>query len=200
MTDKELLHAISGQDVESFNVLYGRYNRLLYSRAYSRTGKSRESREIIQDVWINIWENPSFVRTNSDGMAKGFLYHYLSYRILDFFRKEKFHLFHFIDISTCTSPEEIEEQLSYVHVSEEYENRELESQIRSVVNSLPEQTAEIFVLRWRKGYRLKKIAELLHLDERTVRQKSKESIAVMKREMSDESDELREMSADASHS
>jgi RNA polymerase sigma-70 factor (ECF subfamily) len=100
--------------------------------------------------------------------AKGFLYHYLVWRVLDSIRKENFNC---IAAATCEPLEVIEEALSYVHVSEEYEFKELESQIESILNGLPEQTAEIFVLHWRKGYSLKEIAGLLQMNEQTVRRK-----------------------------
>jgi RNA polymerase sigma-70 factor (ECF subfamily) len=178
LSDKELLEAVSHQDVEAFNTIYGRYNRLLYKRVYGRLENPQQSQEIMQDIWISIWERPGFVKTNEAGSAKGFLYHYLAYRVLDSIRVENFN---FIAVATHESLEAVEETLSYVHVSEEYEFKELESQIESILNGLPEHTAEIFVLHWRKGYSLKEIAGLLQMNEQSVRRKSKESIAVLKK-------------------
>jgi RNA polymerase sigma-70 factor (ECF subfamily) len=176
--DKELLEAVSRRDTEAFNTLYGRYNRLLYKRVYGRLENPDQSQEIMQDLWISIWEDPTFVKTNEAGSAKAFLYHYLTWRILDSIRTESFNL---IAAATREPLEAVDKTLSYVHVSEEYELKELESQIESVLKNLPEQTAEIFVLHWRKGYSLKETATLLHLNERTVRQKSKEGIAMVKK-------------------
>jgi RNA polymerase sigma-70 factor (ECF subfamily) len=177
VADKALLEAVSRHEADSFNVLYDKYNRLLYTRVSGRLEDPEQSKEIMQDFWIRIWEDSSFVKVNTSGSAKGFLYHYLSYRVLDFIRKESFNI---IAAATCESLEDVEEKLSYVHVSEEYERKEFEVQIASILNSLPEQTAEIFVLHWQKDYSLKEIAGLLQLNERTVRQKSKESIALLK--------------------
>jgi RNA polymerase sigma-70 factor (ECF subfamily) len=178
VSDKELLEGVSRREVDAFNTLYGRYNRLLYKRVYGRLENAEQSQEIMQDIWVSIWENPAFVKTGEAGSAKGFLYHYLAYRVLDSIRVENFNS---IAAATHESLETVEETLSYVHVSEEYELKELESQIESILNGLPEQTAEIFVLHWRKGYSLKEIAGLLQMDERTVRQKSRESIAVLRK-------------------
>jgi RNA polymerase sigma-70 factor (ECF subfamily) len=176
--DKELLDAIAQQDVRTFNILYGRYNRLLYAKVLGRLKNPGQAREIMQGLWISIWERPAFVKTNETGAAKGFLYHYLAYRVLDFIRKEKFHA---IAIATREPLEAVEETLSYVHVAEEYELHEFEARVASIIDGLPDQTAEIFTLHWRQGYSLKEVANLLQLDERSVRQKSKESIDVLKR-------------------
>jgi RNA polymerase sigma-70 factor (ECF subfamily) len=178
ISDKELLEAVSRRDVEAFNTLYGRYNRLLYKRVYGRLENPQQSQEVMQDFWISIWEDSTFVKTDETGSAKGFLYHYLAWRVLDSIRTENFNS---IAAATCESLETVKETLSYVHVSEEYELKELESQIESVLNGLPEQTAEIFVLHRQKGYSLKEIAGLLQMNELTVRRKSKESIAVLKK-------------------
>ncbi|MGC3977462.1 MAG: sigma-70 family RNA polymerase sigma factor [Paludibacteraceae bacterium] len=177
-TDGELFEAISRQDIDAFNALYGRYNRLLYKRVYGRLEDAVQSQEIMQDFWITIWTKPDFVKTADDGSAKGFLYHYLAYRVLDAIRKENFKR---IASATHTPLEQLEEKLSYLHVSEEYEIKELEVLIDAALRDLPGQTAEVFILHWRKGYSLKETADLLHLNERTVRLKSKESIAALRR-------------------
>jgi RNA polymerase sigma-70 factor (ECF subfamily) len=176
--DSELLDAIFRHDIDAFNVLYNRYNRLLYKRVYSRLEDSTLSQEIMQDLWITVWTKPGFIKTNQEGSAKGFLYHYLSYRVLDAIRKENFKA---IASATYETLEHLEEKLSYQHVSEEYEIKELESIIDNILRDLPNQTAEIFILHWRKGYSFKETADLLHLNERTVRLKSKESIALLKK-------------------
>lgn len=178
MTDKGLLEAVSRQEVGAFNVLYDRYNILLYKMVCRRLENRGRSQEIMQDLWISIWEDSGIVKTNEAGSAKGFLYHYLFWRVLDSIRKENFN---FIAAATHETLESVEETLSYVHVSEECELKDLESQIESILNGLPGQAAEIFLLSRRKGYSLKETAKLLHLNERSVRQKSKESIAALKK-------------------
>lgn len=168
----------SHQNADAFNVLYDRYNRLLYKRVYGRLEDPIQSQEVMQNFWVTVWTKPDFVKINAEGSAKGFLYHYLSYRVLDAIRNENFKV---IATATHESLEQVEEKLSYLHVSEEYEIKELDAIIDTVLKDLPGQTAEIFILHWRKGYSLKETADLLHLNERTVRLKSKESIAILKR-------------------
>lgn len=178
IADNELLKAISLRDVYSFNTLYHRYNRLLYKRVYGRLENPDQSQEIMQEFWVTVWTKPDFVKTTESGSAKAFFYHYLSYRVLDCIRKTNFNI---IATSNCESLQEVEEELSYMHVSEEFEIKELELLIDSILKDLSGQTAEIFVLHWRNGYSLKETAQILKLNERTVRQKSKESIAILKK-------------------
>jgi RNA polymerase sigma-70 factor (ECF subfamily) len=181
-SDEELLESVSRQDVKAFDTLYEKYNRLLYKRVYRRLENHWQSQEVMQNLWISIWEKPSFVKTDERGSAKGFLYHYLSWRVLDSIRKEAFNC---IAAANHEPLESVEDMLSYVHVSEEYEFKELELQIDYILNGLPEQTVEVFVLHWRKGYSFKEISNLLSMDEQTVRRKSKESISVLRRMLVD---------------
>lgn len=183
MSDQELLEAISHKDVNAFNQLYHRYNKLLFKKACIRVQDIVQAEEIMQDFWIDIWKQPSRIKSNQDGEAKGFLFNYLFFRILDFIRKEGVNV---IALANNETLERVENELSYTHISEEYDIKELETVISGILKELPGKMDEIFMLRYRDGYTIKETAEMLNINERTVKYRSKECIAALKKIMEKE--------------
>jgi RNA polymerase sigma factor (sigma-70 family) len=178
MSDKELLEAISHEDVNAFDELYSKYNKTLFRKAYIRVKNTLRAEDIMQEFWIDIWEHPTRIKWNQDGEAKGFLSSYLLFRILDSVRKESSNV---MASEKKVSLDTIENEWLYSHVTEEYDIRELETVIYSILQKMPEKSAEIVMLHYRDGYTIKETADLLQMNERTVKYKSKECIAALKK-------------------
>jgi len=187
MSDQELLEAISHENVSAFNELYNKYNKVLFKKAYMRVQNTIHAEEIMQEFWIDIWEHPTKIKWNQDGDTKGFMSSYLLFRILDSVRKESANV---MASESNVSLENIENELSYSHVSEEYEIKELETVINGILNELSEKSAEIFMLHYRDGYTMKETADMLQVNERTVKYKSKECISTLKKILESEGNDI----------
>jgi RNA polymerase sigma factor (sigma-70 family) len=79
--------------------------------------------------------------------------------------------------------EELENELSYTHVSEEYEIKEFESVVTDFFNDMPDKMGEIFMMLYRDGYTIRETAEILKINERTVKYKSKNAVDALKKMM-----------------
>lgn len=179
ISDKNLLSDIAGKDEKAFNLFYDRYYKLLYKWAFQRTGDMDITDDITQNFWIKIWEEPELIKTDEEGCAKNFMLRHFTYRMLDYMKSSY--------IKTLTgnrvSPEEIENELSYTHVSEELDFKELENIINDILKKLPGKMAEIFVVHVRDGHTIQETAEILDINERTVRYNTKECIGLLKKEL-----------------
>jgi RNA polymerase sigma factor (sigma-70 family) len=187
MSDQELLEAISHENVSAFNELYNKYNKVLFKKAYMRVQNTIHAEEIMQEFWIDIWEHPTKIKWTQDGDTKGFMSSYLLFRILDSVRKESANV---MASESNVNLENIENELSYSHVSEEYEIKELETVINGILNELSEKSAEIFMLHYRDGYTMKETANMLQVNERTVKYKSKECISTLKKILESEGNDI----------
>ena len=174
VSDQELLEAIARKDANAFNYLYRKYNKSLLSKARFRIQDTELAEGIMQDFWIEVWIQPSKIKCNADGDAKGFLSNYLLFRVLDFYRKESMNV---IALAKHETLDSVENKFSYTHVSEEYDIKELGSVIDSILKDLPDKMGEIFMMLHRDGYTIKETAKILNLNERTVKYKSKQAIA-----------------------
>ena len=183
MSDQELLEAIARKDVNAFNFLYRKYNKILLSKANLRVQDTELAEGVMQDFWIDVWTQPSKIKCNPDGDAKGFLSSYLLYRVLDFYRRESTNVIALVNNQTL---ECVEDELSYTHISEEYDIKELESVINGILKDFPDRMGEIFMMLHRDGYTIKETAEVLKMNERTVKYKSKQAIDALKKIMEKE--------------
>lgn len=164
-SDKLLLEAIANKDEKAFNVFYKRYASLLYKWALNRIGNPYVANDIAQDFWSNLWLNPHSIKTNDTGSAKNFLLHFYTFRILDYLRAPS------NKVKTVDSEEELtslQNTLSYSHILEEIEEKEIHSLIDKVIEGLPELTRDIFVHRWKEQHSIKETASHFEVDEKTV--------------------------------
>jgi len=187
MSDQELLEAISHKNAKAFNELYNRYNKFLFKKAYIRVQNTTQAEEIMQEFWIDVWQYPTRMKWNENGEAKGFMSNYLLFRILDSVRKESTNI---MAAESKVSLENIENELSYSHVLEEYDIKELETVITEILKELPAKSAEIFMLHYRDGYTIKETADMLQINERTVKYKSKECISALKKILESEENDI----------
>jgi len=168
ISDKELLEAIGEKDEKAFNEFYKRYSPLLYEWMYNRIGTAEATDDALQNFWSNFWLNPTMIKTDTKGSSKKFLFHFYTYRVLDYFRKinNKNRLF-----SSGTDPDgddDYDNTLSYTHVLEELQAKEIHQIIDETISHLPELTRKIFEYRWEMNYSVKETAEQLQIDEKTV--------------------------------
>ena len=82
MSDQELLEAISRRDMNAFNPLYHKYNKLLLNKANFGVRDIELTEEAMPDFWIDVWTQPSRIKCSRDGDAKGFLSNYLLFWML----------------------------------------------------------------------------------------------------------------------
>ena len=85
--DSQLLVLISNKDIKSFNAFYHRYSNVIYSFVYRHLNDEVSSDDLVQDFWVKVWEDPSFLKCNESGSVKIYMLQHLKFRILDIYRK-----------------------------------------------------------------------------------------------------------------
>ncbi|WP_114788963.1 RNA polymerase sigma factor [Niabella yanshanensis] len=165
MTDKELIILIGFKNREAYNALYDRYWQSLYMHVFGKIKEHEVTQDILQEFWIKIWKDPSFVLTNEEGMAKGFFCKFLNFRVLDYYRS----LHHEI-ISLDNEKRNTIEQIGYSHILEDISLKDMNILIQKVIDELPGAVKRIAWLR-RQGHSVGETARLLSISEKTVRNK-----------------------------
>lgn len=148
----------------SFGDLYNEHWKLLYESAYAKTGSRQDAFDIVQDLFIHIWENRQNI-----GMPvsmKAFLLTSLRNKVFDHFRKngvrqkvvQDFYRFAEVTVSNETEILEVEAL-----------KEDAEIAIRRAVDKLPEKMQYIVRQRW---YHKKTIADIsaeLSVSNKTVK-------------------------------
>jgi RNA polymerase sigma factor (sigma-70 family) len=180
MTDQELLEEIAKGNSDAFTVLYNKYWRLLYVWSTKRIFDREAVLDLQQNVWADIWLKPEMIKTNAEGSAKSILLGFVSYRILDFFKKKNILVLQTLESEFLES----DEKLSYSHVFEELEVKEIHAIIDNIIGKLPEIAQEIYILSERKNLSAQEIAERLSVKEETVRRRLTWINSILRSELS----------------
>lgn len=179
MTDRELLDRITGKDRKAFDVLYHRYERLFYRWVFSRLNDYDAAGDLLQNFWIAVWNSPESIRTNEKDSAKDYLLRNLTYRILKQVQREMTRL-------EIPDDELVNQQMfdfSYTHISEELYVKEILQLIDKVLENLPPLNRKIYELRYKKNFSVKETADILSINEKTVRNGTSLALAKIRNEL-----------------
>ena len=86
LSDEDLISALAERDLQAMDLLYQRYNRLLYSFAYRIVGDPRVAEDLVQEVFVAAWQNAHSYIPQS-GSVSTWLTSIMRYRAYDHLRK-----------------------------------------------------------------------------------------------------------------
>ncbi len=157
--DENLIARFRNGDMEAFREIYDAFCEPLYRFAHSYLKDSFEAEEIVQDVFLKVWEKRAEVDEHKS--FKSYLYRITVNKVFNELKhrvvKQKYeqHAVNF-DHETGETPES------------SIQFQELNKKLEHLLTQLPEQQRNIFIMsRW-KGLSNAEIAENLHLSVRTV--------------------------------
>ena len=141
------------------------YSRL-YNFANGYLNNDENAMEVIQDVFLQLWEHRLRLAENTS--LNAYLFTLTRNRCIDMIRRERLMLQFRAD-----------KQEEYIRLTENFNALsdpildnifalELQSEINKVIDSLPEQCQKVFVLSRTKGLKNREISEILNLSEKTV--------------------------------
>jgi RNA polymerase sigma factor (sigma-70 family) len=158
--DIELYARLRAKDKRALELLYERYEKLLFSFSYRLTGRRDLSEEIVQDVFLKLWTKPGMY-DETKGKFSSWILTVTRYTAIDCLRKKDENHAELDDRDTLhTSGPSVEE------VTEWKENRE---EIRAAISQLAEEQRQIVELFYFKGLSQQKIADSFQIPLGTVK-------------------------------
>lgn len=174
--DRRMKSGIKRGDKRIFRILYQRFYPGLCQFACQYTGRKEVAEEIVQDIFMNLWEGRK--RYNIEGSIQCYLYgsvrnrsiNYLNHLVLE----RKFH---------SETAAHIHRTIDYMQVSQEdgssiLINKEFEISLAEALETLPEKCRKIFLLNRKSGLSHSAIADKLGLSKNTIQRQM--SIAIEK--------------------
>ena len=159
LNDNELVERLKNGDVEAFDVIYNKYSGKLYAFGLKYLQSAAEAEDLVQSVFLKIWEN--YKSLNKESSFKSYLFTITYHDICKLFRKRHY-LQEFIDIARY------ENSQSSTETEEAIEYRSVLDQIIQIVDNLPIRQKTIFMKSRLEGKSTKEIAEELNLSPGTV--------------------------------
>ena len=159
MDGNKLADQLKSGSRHAINDIYSAYNSRLYRFALGYLKSEEDARDVIQEVFIRLWNNRNELKNDTN--IEAFLFTLAKNTVISLFRKkisEKDYLEHLRHLVVKNSSD-TENQVDYKLLSEK---------VKQLISKLPEQRRRIFLLSKEKGYPNKSIAEELHISVKTV--------------------------------
>ncbi len=159
-TDNQLIELLADSDPKAFETLYNRYFTRLFNYAYDKTGDHFAAQEVVQELFINVWQQRERLHINS--AVNGYLFKSAKHLVIDLYRREN-SLNHHTDVFVnrqVYSSNQTEEQVRV---------NELQRTYAHFLNQLPDKCRAVFTLS-REGFSNREIAEQMNISEKTVEQ------------------------------
>ena len=172
--ERTLTHLLQQGDEEAFELLYNRYWEKLLTVAYHRTGSMETAKELVQDVFTNLWRRRNHLNIKTTFAA--YIFSAMKYTILDYIRsqavKEKYA--EAIKKTALGTDNTTIDFIAY---------RELNSILEKEINKLPEKCRMVFRLSRVEHYSTKEIAEKLQISPKTVENQLTKALKVLRANM-----------------
>ncbi len=169
--DIKLVLQLHENDVEAFDILFHKYSDKLYRFSFSLLKNKEDSKEIVQEVFLRIWEKRN--KIDSSKSFKSFLFT-ISYNLI-------------VDqLRLRLKDKEYREFLARYFETEklnfnnEIDFNQLNNQIKDAIEELPAKRKRIFKLSRENGLTYKEIAGELGISVKTVETQINRSLKQIK--------------------
>lgn len=177
LPDDDLLRRIQMDDQQAFSEIVYRYNVRLYRTVYSRVRMEDDAKDIIQEIFISLWNNRHQIQS---GAA---LYPYLSkaafYAVIDW------QILHKKNVARHQLLLEKDEP-SVFPIEDHVIANELRLELMNEIEKMPDTTRMVFRMSRIEQKSVKEIATTLDLSEQTVKNNISIALKQLRRQMTRE--------------
>lgn len=152
----QLLQRLKTHDQEAFAILYQHARKRLYVLAYSITNDEAASKDIVQDFFIDFWENKLYL--NITQTLEGYLLFSIRNRALKFNRAKLTQQKH---TQSMALP-------SNTGFFSRLEHKELKNELFQAIGRLPPMAEKVFKMHYLDHLSHAQIADQLHISKSTV--------------------------------
>lgn len=168
--EQELVQKIKNSCAKSFQVIFLKYYEALYRFIWMRTYDSEITRDLLQDVFIRVWNNRH--RLDKDKSFKAYLYQISNNLVIDMMRKNK----------TKENMLRINQSLNYYESEDQYYAN---IDIQNAMNKLPEKLKIVVILSRFEGLNYMEIAEICGVSFQTVSYRLNQALKLMSKFLSE---------------
>lgn len=164
--NQEYISALKSGSEKIFRKIVEQWYSPLFNFANGYLSNKENTKEVIQDVFLQLWNHRKKLTDNTS--LNAYLFTLTRNRCIDLIRRERLMLQFRMD-----------KQEEYARLTESYHAlsdpildeifaMELQSEIDKAVTSLPEQCRKVFIMSRTNGMKNKEISKMLNLSEKTI--------------------------------
>jgi RNA polymerase sigma-70 factor (ECF subfamily) len=157
LNDEQLVARLEMSDTRAITEIYRRYWKKLLAIAYNHIGDKDDAEEVVQTVFIKLWDKRSDV---SIGQLPNYLATAVKYSVFTMIQKRN-------------RKDEVGQYFVMNHQSQDYEEEKiytnfLRQYIKGVVEELPDRCRLVFTYSREQGKTIPEIATTMNIAEKTV--------------------------------
>jgi RNA polymerase sigma-70 factor (ECF subfamily) len=179
--ERELVERIRAGDAGAFEELFRAYFAPLASFAYAHSDSREVAEEIVQDLFLNIWERRAVWQVTTH--LRSYLYVATLNRVRSFRRSQRVHRAAHDVLARDGHARNAHEALE--RSDDAIARHEAISAIRSAVSELPERTREVFLLNRDAGLSYREVAMRLGVTVKTVEFHMGRALASLRERLAD---------------
>lgn len=176
LTDTNIVKRFKKGDVEAFDTIYHNYSKKLFHFALGLVKDKDISEDLVQEVFVKLWEKRDQVDPNLNFDNYIFTITYNSIR--KFFRNQSTET-KAMDLLLKDSPEHIESIYGTVIYNE------MLDRASKIVETLPTKRKIVYKLSRQEGMKIKEIADKLDISTRTAENHLAKALKYLREELSD---------------
>ncbi|WP_165688791.1 RNA polymerase sigma factor [Flavobacterium sp. A45] len=172
--DTVIINRLRNGDKQALTELYNEFWQLLFVSSYNVIKDKELCEDIIQDIFMNIWNNREKLEINIS--LKGYLYACARYQVFNQFKKNKnkVHV-EFLD--------DLDKRFQHSTPETQMMHEELVQQISSIIETLPEKCQLVYKLSRDEQLSHKEIAARLDISTKTVENHITKALQVIRLSM-----------------
>ena len=171
-SNTELVKLLRKGDMSAFDAIYERYCKRLYGFVFRYIKQEVDAEEIVQEVFIKIWESRKTIDSYSS--FESFIFTIAYNSTISLLRKrvtEKKYLEQIKYRQQINNSEDIINEIHY---------KEMNERVKSLLNQLTPRQKEIFILSREEGLSHEEIAKKLNISSNTVKNHLVSALAYIK--------------------
>lgn len=181
ISDEQLIPSVRKGDHYAFNQLFHKYGPSLFSFVVSVLKDESDAEEVVQDVFLKIWEKRR--ELDSSLSFKSYLFTIALNTTKNRYRKK---------LQAEKYKQDLALELNFDQASDfdAIEYRNLLDYVDKIIEKLPPSRREIFILSKKDGLKNPEIAKLLNISEQTVKNQLVSAMKFLRSESAREGNEL----------
>jgi len=175
VSDKSMAERLRNDEASVIDDIFALYHKRIFRFSISYLKNDNDAYDIVQDVFIKVWENR--LTLNPDTNFDAYIFTITKNALFSLFRKrltEKKYLDYLSEL-TISNNHDTEKQTDYIFLQQKYEE---------LVEKLPTKRKEIFLISRKTGLSNKEIALRKGISEKTVEDHLSKSLAFLKKQFS----------------
>jgi RNA polymerase sigma-70 factor (family 1) len=176
ISDSDLMQEIKADNMIAFDNLYHKYSRRIFKFGLSILKSAEDSENLVQDVFLNLWENR--LKIEKDASVKSYLFTVTYHSAISLIRK-KARESGFVEYLTSL------QLTSEDPVSSELEYKELLKKLDEILDKLPNRQKEVYQLHRIEGLNYKQISERLNISVNTIENHMARALKTIRKNLDD---------------